>query len=584
MRRPAILKGRTWFLLLSFLLVDTLCSRGQVLSQETLLRLNLRAMAGQIVALTRAFPILADASVAWAIDRDNDNGNDNTKDDNDNDDNDNTSNDNGNTNDNDNNNGNENSNVNDNDNEDNDNDNDNDNENDNEDGDNVNDNEDNDNENENDNDNGNDNDSPPVVEGEVIVQTVPGAETEVAERHRLTILEALEGTNIFRMGFAADRTAGEVLNELATDPDVQRQEPHYLAQSPEINPRSIAFIDPRSIAFIDGSSPGEYFDQEALQRIRAQEAQSFSRGRGVVVAVIDTGIDFQHPAFLNRTSSQGYDFVHHDADPSEACPPDPQSAPACGHGTFVAGIIALVAPEAKILPIQAIDEYGQGTAFNIAKAIRYATEKGATVINMSFGMPQFSFVIDFALQLAFNKGLLLVASAGNEGGEVAQYPAVSDRVIAVAATDVSDLIADFSNYGNHITVCAPGVGIYSTYPGSRFGIWSGTSFSAPFVAGEAALLYATTPRLTWRTPATRNRVSRTIIETAINIEANHPPAFAGKLGAGRIDVLEAVRRITGQSIRNWPKGELPSTTRESWLSMSVKICASVYFSLRVLPL
>jgi subtilisin family serine protease len=344
-------------------------------------------------------------------------------------------------------------------------------------------------------------------------------------------------------------TVAEILQQLAADPEVDAGEPNFIAQLPEIDTRSFVFIDTRSFVFIDGESPGEYFDQWALNRIQADAALNLARGEGVEVAVIDTGIDLDHPAFQGRISPDMRDFVDDDANPCEGCDVNQSEGPGFGHGTFVAGLIALVAPDAAIMPIRAFDAEGRGTTFDIAQAIQYAANRGALVINMSFGLSTRSFALEAAISLARNQGAFMVASAGNEGDDVKQYPAAYDQVIAVAATDANDVIADFSNFGSHIAVCAPGVGVYSAYPGSRFGIWSGTSFSAPFVAGEAALLYSTTPRLTRRTAITRNRINRAITETAVNIDANNP-GLAGQLGAGRIDVLEAVRRITSQSSRS----------------------------------
>ncbi|MBI3949173.1 MAG: S8 family serine peptidase [Acidobacteria bacterium] len=460
-----------------------------------------------------------------------------------------------------NNNDNDNTNDNDNDNTNtNDNDNDNENENDNNNGGNDNENENenengNGNGNQNGNDNGNDNGNPqPLVEGEVVVEVASGANpTAVADRHQLTILEQLEDTNIFRMRFSSDRTVDEVLAELASDPDISMMEPHYIAESPEIDPRTIFFIDPRTIFFIDGSSPKDYFDQQPMQRIRAEEAHTLSRGQGVTVAIIDTGIDPDHPAIQDHLSRSvtSYDFVDNDNDPSETCPQDPQDAPGCGHGTFVAGIVALTAPDASILPIRAFDAQGRGATFAIAKSVLYATENGASIINMSFGLSHRSFVLDAALTSAHDSGVVLVASVGNKNTKRKQYPAGDilnrDWVIAVAATDANDVKADFSNYGPHVDVSAPGVGIYSAYPRDpqtqqpRFGIWSGTSFSAPFVSGEAALIYSTASGQ-HRNP---ENIHRVIEDSAVNIDRNNPQ-FARKLGKGRIDLFEAVKTMNGQ--------------------------------------
>jgi len=171
-------------------------------------------------------------------------------------------------------------------------------------------------------------------------------------------------------------------------------------------------------------------------------------------------------------------------------------------------------------------------------------DNGAKVINMSFGIQRDSFVMKRALSSAHDSGVLLVASAGNKNRERKQYPAGDDDwVIAVAATDTQDVKADFSNYGVHIDVCAPGVGIYSAYPGKRFGTWSGTSFAAPLVSGEAALAYSIEMRrLRGRQPVDPQVVRMAIESSAVNIDSLNPE-FAGKLGKGRIDVFEAIKEI-----------------------------------------
>jgi subtilisin family serine protease len=241
--------------------------------------------------------------------------------------------------------------------------------------------------------------------------------------------------------------------------------------------------------------------------------------------------------------------VDNDSNPCEGCPENlEEDGPGLGHGTFVAGVILLVAPEAKIMPLRAFDADGRGTTFNVFKAIRYAVDNGANIINMSFGVQRDSFLMRRALISAYGSSIFLVASAGNKGVARQQYPAAYDNwVMAVAATDTRDVKADFSNFGKYVDVCAPGVGIYSAYPRDqlgqpRFGTWSGTSFATPFVSGEAALAYSIEIRQL-RGQSVDPQVVRTAIESsAVNIDSLNP-GFAGELGKGRIDVFEAVRRI-----------------------------------------
>jgi subtilisin family serine protease len=425
-----------------------------------------------------------------------------------------------------------------------------------------------------DDDGGNEEDPGEFVDNEVIVELAPEADAnQIAADHQLTVLEQLDDTDIYRMGFSSDRTVEQVLDELDDEQQIETVEANYIGEIPELNPRTIPFLDPRTIPFLDGASPGEYFDQAALQRIRADEAHGITRGQGVTVAVIDTGIDPSHPALSDRIAHtrldwgadgviedfSGYDAIDVDLEPWESCPENPQDAPGCGHGTFVAGIVSLVAPEAKILPFRVFNEYGQGNAFDITVAIYLAVASGAQVINMSFGMPQQSRVVNAALNWAHWNGVILVASAGNQGRSLGswhrQYPAMdfgrNDWVIAVAATDAFDVKADFSNYGRKVDVSAPGVDIYSAYPTDpngqpRFGIWSGTSFAAPFVAGQAALLHSAVPPPNDPDEAVTRMWTfmQMTYQSAVNIDALNP-RWARKLGRGRIDVAEALYQLLG---------------------------------------
>jgi thermitase len=242
------------------------------------------------------------------------------------------------------------------------------------------------------------------------------------------------------------------------------------------------------------------------------------------VAVIDTGIDTGHPAFSGDLA-QGHDFLDNDDDPSEE-----GRGRIFGHGTMVAGVIALLAPEVTIMPLRAFDSDGTGKASKVGQAIRYAARNGADVITMSFGTTKKTAPIEKAIAFASRRGVTLIASAGNNDTSFpVQYPASDRNVLAIAATDNADIKAEFSNYGDHIAVCAPGVSIYSAYPGNRFAWGDGTSYAAAFVSGEAALVLS----------SRGGNVDQIIKTTAVNIDDLNPN-FRRLLGFGRIDVLAAV--------------------------------------------
>lgn len=230
----------------------------------------------------------------------------------------------------------------------------------------------------------------------------------------------------------------------------------------------------------------------AWQQIRLEQAQSMTSnlGYGVKVAVIDTGIDLNHPAFQGALvpGSEMWDYVGGDAVPQEE---GSLADEGYGHGTNVAGIIRQIAPRATILPIRILDRDGRGTVADLVSAIDWAVSKGASVINLSLGSNQISFAVGAALISATYKGVLVVSSSGNTGDTNVTYPAsVSTwykQRISVASVDPSNVKSSFSTYGKTIEVAAPGELVYAPAPDNRMMAWSGTSMSAAIVSGGAAL-------------------------------------------------------------------------------------------------
>ncbi|WP_203245822.1 S8 family peptidase [Sporosarcina beigongshangi] len=205
----------------------------------------------------------------------------------------------------------------------------------------------------------------------------------------------------------------------------------------------------------------------------------------VIVAVIDTGVDYTHSLLKDRIVN-GYDFVDNDADPMDVQ----------YHGTHVAGVIADTTPaNVKIMPIRALNADGNGYDSHVAEGIRFAVDHGAAVINMSFGGEEYSRFLTDAIDYALSKNVLIVVSSGNEGGDTANYyPASNEKVIVVSAVDQNDNVTQFSNTGTTIDISAPGVGIISSIPGEQKGSMSGTSAAAPFVSGVAAMLMLDNPK------------------------------------------------------------------------------------------
>ncbi len=227
-----------------------------------------------------------------------------------------------------------------------------------------------------------------------------------------------------------------------------------------------------------------------VDRIDADLAWATSEGAGVKVAVLDTGVDPDHPD-LKGNIMGGVNIIN----------PRKSYADDNGHGTHCAGIIAAmdneigvigVAPEAHIYAVKVLNSKGTGYYSDIIKGIEWAVNNGMEVISMSLGGTTHSSSLEYACDAAKSAGLVLVAAAGNGGSEAPLYPAAYESVIAVSATDSSDSLADFSSYGNHIDLAGPGVSIHSTYKGDTYKTLSGTSMACPHVSGTAALALATT--------------------------------------------------------------------------------------------
>lgn len=257
--------------------------------------------------------------------------------------------------------------------------------------------------------------------------------------------------------------------------------------------------------------------------IDAPEAWTLSTGQDVVVAVIDSGVDYTHPDLIQNMwintgeiagngidddgngfidDYHGYDFVNNDGDPFDDD----------GHGTHVAGTIAAVgdndtgivgvAPDAKIMALKFLDASGAGSTFDAIQAIEYAILMGADITNNSWGGGGYSSALQEAIAAANDAGQLFVAAAGNSASNIDFFPSYPasydlDNIISVASTDDNDSLSSFSNYGaTSVDLAAPGSDIYSTIPGGGYASFNGTSMASPHVAGVAALLLAQNPDLT----------------------------------------------------------------------------------------
>ncbi len=267
----------------------------------------------------------------------------------------------------------------------------------------------------------------------------------------------------------------------------------------------------------------------ALSTLRAEEAWELSRGTGVTIAVVDTGVDYIHPDLAGRVD-QGRDFVDGDDDPMDVQ----------GHGTHVAGIaagaaddgfgVAGIAPGSRILAVRVLDAKGAGNYSQVASGIVYAAQKGAKVINLSLGGPEQSELLRSAIDYAASRGAIVTCASGNENAAAIGFPAGYESCIAVGATDSNDARAPFSNHGAGLDLVAPGAQIMSSTMGGLHESWDGTSMASPYVAGTAALLVSQ--------GLGRRAVVDALTATAQDVGA---PGYDTLTGAGRIDAAAAVQ-------------------------------------------
>ena len=361
----------------------------------------------------------------------------------------------------------------------------------------------------------------PEVAGDVLIKlSSTGVLGPLLVKYQLSLVNQFGARPIYRLTVVGNANTHDKITALLTEPGVLIAEPNVVHSSPEAR---------RNVAWTIGT-PTAYVNQWAPTALRLPDAQRLTTGSGVRVAVLDTGVDTLHPALAGKLLP-GFDFVDFDNDPGEVGTPLNFGF---GHGTHVAGLVALVAPGAKIMPLRVLDPDGLGNAWVLAEAMLYAvdpdhnpaTNDGAHIINMSLGSTSRTRIFDTITNLAtcvvpvvpatpaddvsdpgYNGdkdrckrfgGALIVAASGNDASKsIREYPAAEGAygLIAVAASTVDLKLASFSNFGSWIQIAAPGEGLTSSVPGGGYGTWSGTSMAAPMVAGTAALVRALNPRM-----------------------------------------------------------------------------------------
>ncbi|MCB2229507.1 S8 family serine peptidase [bacterium] len=332
----------------------------------------------------------------------------------------------------------------------------------------------------------------------------------------------LPDLNSYLMTAPMDANPESLAIAIAQKPYVVYCQANYILSAPE----PVQGSQP----FIDFDRTGTFEGQVAAEQVQLASTHAVATGDGVMVGVIDCGVSMTHP-LLQGMAITGYDFISEDS-----IPDDEPGGSASGHGSFIAGVIKLVAPDADIAAYRVLDTAGRGDGFMIARAIVSAVDDGCKVINLSMVMSGVHETVNLAVEFARDHGVVVIAAAGNDSTEIARFPASSLHAISVAAVDSLNQKTDFSSFGSDVDVCAPGRNVYAPFGDSLFAWWDGTSFATPFVSGQAALLFAADPDASW------DDIRDAIISTSVNIDSINT-AYAGKLGAGLIQPLAALGAV-----------------------------------------
>ncbi|MBL7545938.1 MAG: S8 family serine peptidase [Bdellovibrionaceae bacterium] len=403
--------------------------------------------------------------------------------------------------------------------------------------------------------------TPKVVPGEYLIKyRVDIGSSQVISKiqSKVNLKAAFPEMNMLH--FSVKPGQESAINDIKNDPEVLFVEPNYILEK------------------LDEERPGEVVDRLSMSEVQMQSSLSFSQNYAAVrveqawsvsspyavnkrpiVAILDTGMDGQHDLF-RRTNAlwinqkeipgngidddqngyiddiNGWNFISNSAN----------FADDEGHGTHVAGIVIgagldIFSPQLdqskiQIMPLKFLDAHGAGSTSNAVKAIYYAVNNGAKIINNSWGGPGYSSALLEALSYAYNQQVLIVSAAGNSAknnDSNEMYPAnyIVPSNISIAASSDTDRLASFSNFGvQMVHISSPGVYIYSSLPGNMFGSMSGTSMAAPFVSGIAALALREAPSLTGY------QLKKLIISTSVQVGP-----LSGKIQSGsRVDAYSLV--------------------------------------------
>jgi Subtilase family len=359
------------------------------------------------------------------------------------------------------------------------------------------------------------------IPNEIITAFAPNATPQaiglIARQYELTQLDSqsfpLIGTTLYRWRLGGGRTVAVTVRALGGERIVASVQPNYI------------FTLQEETAKIAAGPQGDAA-QYVLAKLQSAQAQQIATGKDVLVAVIDSEIDAKHPD-LDGTIAKDFDTLG-------------GNEKAHAHGTSIAGAIAAhgkllgIAPGAQVLAVHAFDDtpgVARGNSFAIYKGLQWAADNGARIVNMSFAGPADP-TLQRLLAAAYDKGMVLIAAAGNAGPKSDPlYPAADPNVIAVTATDSDDHLFPMANRGRYIAVAAPGVEIFAIAPGNEYVFTTGTSIAAAHVSGIAALLLEHKPSLK------PGEIRAALTATA---QPLGPPRPDSDFGAGLVNAYRAV--------------------------------------------
>jgi subtilisin family serine protease len=360
---------------------------------------------------------------------------------------------------------------------------------------------------------------------------------ELARRHGLARLRSqnfpLIGSTIGLFRVTNRRAVDTVSREFATEAGVRSVQPNF------------RYVLQEQKAELTEGDPAQY----AVAKLHLPEAHTLAHGVNVTIAVIDSGIDINHPELANSIAAS-FDALGSKEGPHV-------------HGTGIAGAIVAharligSAPAAHILAIRAFGVASNGaesSSYVILRGFDYAAAHGAGIVNMSFAGPKDA-LIERGIAAMAAKGIVMVAAAGNAGAKSPPlYPAANTNVIAVSATDAQDKLFSASNRGGYIAVAAPGVDIFLPAPDNKYQMISGTSFSAAYVSGLAALMLERNPALK------PDEVRATLMKTARDLGA---PGRDDLFGAGEADAYAAVQAIVAAQAGPVAAGSDPAAVKSA---------------------